>query len=59
MEKIYAFVRQHLLAISIGVGVLCLYGFLTWSGRECFNCKQTETYKSDSPSGTALRFRHK
>ena len=60
MEKVYAYIRQNLPALAFGLGVLFLYGFLTWSGRECFNCKQTETYKSGSQRGaTYLRFGHK
>jgi hypothetical protein len=60
MEKIYAYIRQNLLAFSIGMVALCGYGYLTLTGKECFNCKQTEIYKSDQrQGGNHLRFRHK
>jgi|GEM_PF-2790020 len=60
MEKTYTYIRQNLLAFAIGAVALFSYSYLTLSGRECFNCKQTETYKSDQRNGAAyLRFRHK
>lgn len=59
MEKTIAFIRQNLLACAIAAGVLCCYGYLTLAGKECFNCEQTQSYKSDARHGSGLRFRHK
>ena len=59
MEKIYAYIRQNVFAFTLGAGVLLWFGYQTFAGRECFNCEQTETYKSDSRQNAGLRFRHK
>ncbi len=60
MEKTYAYIRQNWIACTLGALVLCSFAYLTLSGRECFNCKQTEIYKSGQARGaTYLRFRHK
>ena len=60
MKKVTDFIRQNLLVCAIGAFALGSYSYLTFSGRECFNCKSTEVYKSGSPrTSSALRFRHK
>lgn len=60
MQNIIALFRRNVFALFVGLFAVGSFGYLTFSGKECFNCKQTETYKSEQRGGGAyLRFRHK
>ena len=59
MDKLHTFIRQHWIACLVGAAVLCGYGYLTFRGSECFNCEQTEVYKSDQRRSSGSRFLHK
>jgi hypothetical protein len=59
MKRVLDFIRQNLLVCAISALSLGIYGYLTLSGKECFNCKRTEIYKTGQRSNTYLRFRHK